>query len=80
MIFSMGTPSASAATWQNIVSAPVPMSVAPTSRLKDASSFIFREAAPMSTPGMPDACMTIAIPTPRRRNPRTCRANTSSYA
>ena len=64
MIFSTGTPSASAATWQNIVSEPVPMSVAPISRLKEPSSFILIEAAPMSTPGMPEACITIAMPTP----------------
>src|SRR5436189_52808 len=66
MIFWTGTPRASAASWQNMVSAPVPMSVAPMSRLKEASSFIFREAAPMSTPGMPEACITMAMPTPRR--------------
>ena len=51
MIFSIGTPSASAAIWQNMVSAPVPMSVAPTSRLNEPSSFILIDAAPMSTPG-----------------------------
>ena len=69
MIFSIGTPSASAAIWQNMVSAPVPMSVAPMSRLNEPSSFILIEAAPMSTPGMPEACMTIAMPSPRRSGP-----------
>jgi hypothetical protein len=74
MIFSTGTPSVSAATWQNIVSEPVPMSVAPMSRLNEPSSFILMEAAPISTPGMPEACMTMAMPTPRRTGPATARA------
>src|SRR5262245_15078253 len=69
MIFSIGTPSVSAAIWQNIVSLPVPMSVAPMVRLKLASSFILSAAAPMSTPGMPEACITIAMPRPRRLGP-----------
>ena len=34
MIFSTDTPSASAAIWQNIVSAPVPMSVAPIEQVE----------------------------------------------
>ncbi len=48
-----------------MVSAPVPMSVAPIIRLKEPSSLILIMAPPMSTPGMADPCMAMAPPTPR---------------
>ena len=66
MMSSTGTPSTSAAICASTVSAPVPRSVAPNSRLKDPSSFILIEHAPMSTSGIPEPCMQRAKPMPRR--------------
>jgi hypothetical protein len=63
-IMSSGTPRTSAAIWPSTVSEPVPRSVAPTSRLKEPSSFILMVAAAMSMSGMPDPCMWADIPTP----------------
>ena len=64
-ILSTGTPIASAAIWLRTVSLPVPRSVAPTSRLKNPSSFNFKTTAPISKSGIPDPCMAIAVPTLR---------------
>ena len=63
---SVSTPSTSAAICASTVSAPVPRSVAPTSRLNEPSSFILIDAEPMSTNGMPVPCMQSAKPMPRR--------------
>ncbi len=48
---STGVPSTSAAIWPRIVSAPVPRSVAPNSRLNEPSSLILMLAPPMSRTG-----------------------------
>jgi len=48
MMSSTAHPNTSATIWAITVSEPVPRSVAPISRLKEPSSFIFRLAAPMS--------------------------------
>ena len=65
----MFTPSASAAICVKIVSAPVPRSVAPHSRLIVPSLFKISAALPQSTPAMPLPCMAQAMPTPRRFTP-----------
>jgi len=65
MISSVFTPKISAAIWAKIVSLPVPRSVAPTSRLKEPSSFSFKLAPPISRYGIAVPCMTMATPIPR---------------
>ena len=64
MISSGLTVSTSAAIWANMVSLPVPRSVAPRERLNDPSSFIFMYAAPMSISGMLEPCIRQTIPAP----------------
>ena len=67
MMSSTSQPTVSATICARIVSEPVPMSVAPMSRLKEPSSFILSDAPPMSMYGMAVPCIANAAPTPRRR-------------